>query len=246
MILLLTHPLIDSRTAIGRRFDWFIQVLIVLSLGLFAVETLPEAARFKSWFEWSERVIVIIFTLEYIVRLSLQRTAYLFSFFGIVDLLSILPFYFSLGTIDARSLRILRLTRLLRLAKLRRYGTAWQRLRHAVAEIKDELVVYFGMTVILIFLSSVGIYYCEHDVQPEAFRSVFHSMWWAVATLSTVGYGDIYPVTLAGRLFTFIILILGLSIVSVPSGLLASALVKPSEGNTNNGLAAVDDEKMSC
>jgi voltage-gated potassium channel len=91
--------------------------------------------------------------------------------------------------------------------------------------------VYFGLTVVLIYLASVGIYYCEHDAQPEAFRSAFHAMWWAVATLSTVGYGDVYPVTVAGRLFTFLILILGLSVVSVPSGLLASALVKPPDEN---------------
>jgi voltage-gated potassium channel len=223
--------LTDPDTKIGNAFDRIIYALIVLSLVLFALETLPEAVRYKEWFAWSERVIVAIFTIEYILRTTRNRLAYTRSFYGIVDLLAILPFYVSVGIVDFRSIRILRLLRLLRMAKLRRYGSACHRLRVAFVQIKDELAVYFGLTVVLIYLASVGIYYCEHDAQPEAFRSVFHSMWWAVATLSTVGYGDVYPVTVAGRLFTFLVLILGLSVVSVPSGLLASALVKAPREN---------------
>ncbi len=227
----LLKALTDPDTKIGNAFDRIIYVLIVLSLVLFALETLPESARYKAWFTWSERVIVAIFTIEYILRTMRKRLAYVCSFYGIVDLLAIVPFYVSVGLVDLRSIRILRLLRLLRMAKLRRYGSAWQRLRVAFVQIKDELAVYFGLTVVLIYLASVGIYYCEHEAQPEAFASVFHSMWWAVATLSTVGYGDVYPVTVAGRLFTFLILILGLSVVSVPSGLLASALVKVPDEN---------------
>ena len=81
-------------------------------------------------------------------------------------------------------------------------------------------------TLVLMYVSSVGIYYCEHDAQPEAFSSVFDSMWWAVATFTTVGYGDVYPITVGGRLFTFFMLILGLGVVAVPPALLASALTK--------------------
>jgi len=228
--------LTDPDTKIGNAFDRIIYALIVLSLVLFALETLPEAERYKAWFAWSERVIVGVFTIEYILRTVANRLAYIRSFYGIVDLLAVVPFYVSFGLVDFRSIRILRLLRLLRMAKLRRYGSAWHRLRVAFVQVKDELAVYFGLTVVLIYLASVGIYYCEHDAQPEAFCSVFHSMWWAVATLSTVGYGDVYPVTVAGRLFTFVILILGLSVVSVPSGLLASALVKaPRENGAERG-----------
>lgn len=229
------EALTDPDSKIGNAFDRVIYALIVLSLVLFAFETLPEAARYQVWFSWSERVIVAIFTVEYVLRVMRNRLAYVWSFYGIVDLLAILPFYISFGLVDLRSVRILRLTRLLRLAKLRRFGAAWRRLGVAFAQIKDELAVYFGLTFVLIYLASVGIYYCEHDAQPEVFRSVFHSMWWAVCTLSTVGYGDIYPVTVAGRLLTFVILILGLSIVSVPSGLIASALVKMPAENAGGG-----------
>lgn len=163
------------------------------------------------------------------------------SFYGLIDFLAIIPFYLSLGALDLRSVRILRLMRLLRIAKLQRYGAAWQRLRLAFSDVKDELAVYFGLTVILIYLASVGIYYCEHDAQPEVFRSVFHSMWWAVSTLTTVGYGDVFPVTVAGKLFTFVILILGLGVVSVPSALIASALMK--QPNTEETSATDRDEQ---
>ena len=221
--------LTGGETRLAKAFDRAIYILIVASLLQFALETLPEAEPFMSWFIWSERVIVAIFTVEYVLRTMSGRLTYVLSFYGIIDFLAIMPFYLSLGALDLRSVRILRLMRLLRIAKLQRYGTALKRLRLAFFDIKDELAVYFGLTVILIYLASVGIYYCEHDAQPDAFRSVFHSMWWAVSTLTTVGYGDVFPVTVAGKLLTFVILILGLGIVSVPSGLIASALMKQTK-----------------
>lgn len=232
--------LIGGETRLAKAFDRVIYVLIVASLLQFALETLPEVKRFMSWFVWSERIIVAIFTVEYVLRIISQRLTYMLSFYGLIDFLAIIPFYLSLGALDLRSVRILRLMRLLRIAKLQRYGTAWQRLRLAFSDIKDELAVYFGLTVILIYLASVGIYYCEHDAQPEVFRSVFHSMWWAVSTLTTVGYGDVFPVTVAGKLLTFVILILGLGIVSVPSGLIASALMKQTHTEETSAPARDD------
>ena len=91
---------------------------------------------------------------------------------------------------------------------------------------KEELILFFIVTGIVIYMSAVAIYYFEHKAQPEQFSSVFHGLWWAVITLTTVGYGDVYPVTVGGRLFTFLILLIGLGIVAIPSGLLASALTR--------------------
>lgn len=102
---------------------------------------------------------------------------------------------------------------------------------------KEELILFFITTLFIIYIAAVGIYYFENAAQPENFKSVFHSLWWAVATLTTVGYGDIYPITVGGRFFTFLILMVGLSIVSVPAGLLTSALQDiakesiPTDGN---------------
>jgi voltage-gated potassium channel len=119
--------------------------------------------------------------------------------------------------------------RLLRILKLARYSGAIVRFQRAVALAREELLVFLGIAVMLIYLSAVGIYYFEREAQPEQFASVFHSLWWAVVTLTTVGYGDAFPVTLGGRMFTFAVLMAGLGIVAVPTGLLASALARVRE-----------------
>ncbi len=143
-------------------------------------------------------------------------------------MLAILPFYLAIG-VDLRSLRALRLFRLLRLFKLAHYNDAMGRFYRAFRLAKEELALFFGATIVLLYLAAIGIYYCEREAQPEVFRSVFSSLWWAVTTLTTVGYGDVYPVTLAGRVFTFIVLMIGLGVVAIPSGIVASALAKVRE-----------------
>ena len=109
-------------------------------------------------------------------------------------------------------------------------------LQHLIIEVLRrpvEFTLFLNVALILIFLSAVGIYYFEHDRQPEHFASVFHSLWWAVVTLTTVGYGDMFPITTGGRVFTFFVLFLGLGIVAVPTGLFASALAKAREEEEN-------------
>ena len=203
-------------------FDVSIQCLIVISLITFSIETLPS---FRWWLYAIEVVTVAIFTIEYILRLTLadRKREFAFSFFGIIDLLSILPFYISTG-VDLRSIRAFRLLRLFRAFKLVRYSKAIQRFHRALLIAREELILYFIVTVMLGYLAAVGIYYCETDAQPEKFTSVFHSLWWAVATLTTVGYGDVYPITAGGKIFTFLMLLVGLGIVSVPAGIVSSAL----------------------
>jgi voltage-gated potassium channel len=166
-----------------------------------------------------------VYTVEYGVRMALARPRwrYAVSFYGIVDLLAILPFYLMLA-FNLQAVRAFRLLRLLRLFKLVRYTNAVHRFRRAFAIARDDLVLFGVTALIILYLSAIGIYHFEHEAQPERFASVFDSLWWAVATLTTVGYGDIYPITPGGRLFTFVILVLGLGVIAVPSGLLASAL----------------------
>jgi len=123
----------------------------------------------------------------------------------------------------------MRLFRVLRLLKVLRYTKALDRFKKAFRSIKEELILFLLASGVLIYLASAGIYYFERQAQPEAFESVFHSMWWAIATLTTVGYGDIYPVTVGGRLFTTVILFIGLGVVAVPTGLVASALSEAVE-----------------
>ena len=142
--------------------------------------------------------------------------------------LAILPFYLAVG-VDLRAVRTFRLLRLIRILKLARYSAAIRRLHRAAIIVREELVLFLNVALILIFLSAVGIYYFESSSQPEQFASVFHSLWWAIVTLTTVGYGDVFPITTGGRVFTFFVLFLGLGIVAVPTGLFASALSKARE-----------------
>ncbi len=216
----------DSRG--GRAFALTVQALIVVSLVSFSIETLPnlsEATRF--WLYVVEVVTVGLFTIEYGLRLLVadRPLRYMTSFYGVVDLAAIVPFYLSTG-IDLRSIRLLRMLRLVRILKFARYSRALDRLLHAFYENREELVIYLAATAGLLFLSSVGIYYFENTAQPEAFASVFHAMWWAIVTLTTVGYGDAAPVTAGGRVFTGLILVLGIGIIAVPTGLMAASLSK--------------------
>ncbi len=210
----------------GRVFDVFIQTLIVLSLISFSVDTLPDlSASTRRVLRAIEVGTVAIFTAEYLLRIAVadRRLGYIFSFFGLIDLLAILPFYIASG-VDLRAVRAFRLLRLLRSLKLVRYSQAIQRFHRAFQIAREEIVLFFSVACILMFLAGVGIYYFENPAQPEAFRSVFHSLWWALATLTTVGYGDIYPITVGGRIFTFFVLMIGLGVVAVPAGVVASAL----------------------
>lgn len=221
----------NSETRAGRVFDLCINAVIVLSLMTFSLETLPSlSGSVRQWLWYAEVMTVAIFTVEYLARVIVadRKLAYIFSFYGLVDILAVLPFYLSTG-IDLRSLRVLRLLRLFRTLKMVRYSRAIRRLRLALQIAREELVMYGCVTVLLLYLSAVGVYYFENQSQPDVFSSVFHSFWWAVVTLTTVGYGDMYPVTAGGKAFTIVILLIGLGIVAVPSGLLASALTEARE-----------------
>ncbi|MEZ6123571.1 MAG: ion transporter [Planctomycetaceae bacterium] len=221
----------DNDTRHERIFDFAIQSLIVLSLVTFSIETLPDLSEpVQRWLHYVEIATVVVFTIEYLLRIAVadQKFEFIFSFFGLVDLLSILPFYIASG-IDLRSVRAFRLLRLFRAFKLIRYNKAIRRFHRALLIAREELILYLLVTLLLLYFAAVGIYFCENEAQPNEFASVFHSLWWAVATLTTVGYGDVYPVTTGGRIFTFVVLLIGLGVVSVPAGLVASALSKARE-----------------
>ena len=218
----------DSDTPASRTFELVVLSLVGISIVTLSVETLPGLPpAVHDLFYVSEVAITALFTLEYVLRIatSPDRRRYIFSFYGIVDLVAILPFYLSLG-LDLRALRAFRLFRIFRIFKVTRYSVAVERFGRALADAKAEALVFLLATLIVLYLSAVGIYYFEKDVQPEAFQSIFHSLWWAVATLTTVGYGDVYPVTAGGKIFTFVVLMCGLGIVAVPAGLISAALSK--------------------
>jgi len=221
----------ENDTTAGKTFDFFIQFLIVLSLVSFSIETLPDlSVNTKIILNIAEVITVAIFTIEYLLRLIVadKKLKVIFSFYGLIDLIAILPFYIARG-IDLRSIRIFRLFRLFRAFKVFRYSNAIQKFKSAFLSVKEEMILFLVATLFLLFIASVGIYYFENPAQPEQFKSIFHCLWWAVVTLTTVGYGDMFPITAGGKIFTSFIAIISIGIIAVPTGLLASALTKTIE-----------------
>jgi voltage-gated potassium channel len=231
----------ENDTVQGRLFSVSIQVLIIISIIAYSFGTLPNLSPF-----WVRTLSIIditcyvIFTIEYFSRIfiSQNRLKYIFSFYGIIDLLAILPFLFA-RQFDLRAIRALRIFRIISALKISKYNDALRRFAIALKIIKPELILFFILTSIFLFLSAAGIYYFENEAQPDQFASIFHSLWWAIITLTTVGYGDIYPITFGGRAFTFFILLIGLGVITVPTGLIASALstarnIQLEESNNEN------------
>ena len=218
------RSIIEKRdTRAGVMFDSTIQALIVLSLIGFSLETLPSLSpQLRASLSSIELITVLLFTIEYIARLvvSERPLRFAFSFYGLIDLVAIAPFYFVTGL----DMRVIRAFRLLRLFKLFRYNKAITRLQKTFVKVREDLILFAATSSIVLYLTAAGIYLFENKAQPEAFASIFHSLWWAVATLTTVGYGDVYPITVGGKIFTFCVLMIGLGIIAIPAGIIASAM----------------------
>jgi voltage-gated potassium channel len=229
------RQLISEEDPIGIKFNWLIQLFILLFVVGFSVETLPDLSpKHHRILHIGEVFLVVVFSLEYLARVISAENPwkFIFSFYGLIDLIALLPFFmqFGFGFVSLRALRFLRIFRIL---KLMRYNKAINHFKAAFILAKEELILFGMAALILLYFSAVGIYFFEHPAQPEVFTSIFSSLWWSVCTLTTVGYGDIFPITVGGRTFTFLVLIVGLCIISVPAGILASSLsrVKVSQEN---------------
>jgi voltage-gated potassium channel len=225
---------------ISRMVNGFIIALIVLNLFAIMMESIEELAlRYATFFLWFERISIAIFSLEYLLHLwvaplryadkhpVLAILRYMFTTMGIIDLLAILPFYLPLLLkIDLRFVRILRLVRLVRLLKLGRYSWTVRLIGTAVAEKRSELLLTLFVVLILLVVASVIMFNIEHEAQPEQFPNIFATFWWAIATLTTVGYGDVYPITGWGKFISGLIAVLGIGMVALPTGIISSAFIE--------------------
>ena len=234
--LLSTINKAEEGNKISRRFDVFIMTLIVLNVVAVVTETVEALyTKYKVYYDFFEYFSVFVFTIEYIIRLWActarpkyshpvwGRLRYMFSVEALIDLLAILPFYLPLFfDLDLRVIRMLRLFRLLRIFKLGRYSVAFGMIIKVIEKRREELMITLTLVLVLMILSSSLMYYIEHEVQPEAFTSIPATMWWSVATLTTVGYGDVYPVTPLGKVLAALIAILGIGIFALPAGILAA------------------------
>jgi len=211
-----------SDTRAGRVFDTVVMSVIVGGLVLDAVVTLEGLGpRLSRPLALASKAVTSLFVIEYMLRLATapKRWRYVTSFYGIVDLVAILP---TLLGLDLRALRAFRLFRLLRLLKITR-AKALNRFGKALWTVKDEGLIFLFTTALVLYLAAAGIHHFEHEAQPATFGSLPESFWWAVTSLTTVGYGDAYPVTVGGRMFTAVILLAGIAIVAAPAGLVATA-----------------------
>ena len=221
----------NPSTIAGKAFVFFIQSMIILSIIAFSIDTIPNLSeRTQRILNIFELFCVGVFTLEYVLRIVVadKKVKFIFSFFGIIDLLAILPFYLALG-IDLRSIRAFRFFRLFKIFEMPLFSKAISRYHRAFLNAREELILFGIIMLIVLFLSSVGIYYFETEAQPEVFSSIPDSLWWSVVTLTTVGYGDAYPITAGGKVFTFFVVMVGLGTVAVPSGIMASALTEAKD-----------------
>lgn len=222
----------------GRVFAWFIQLTIIISIVDFTLESVPRLDQSTvEALHLIEVVSIMVFSVELALRVAFSRLGwrYLFTFFGIVDVIAIIPFYLALG-VDLRGVRSFRLLRLFRILKLARYSRAMRRYHLAFRYAREELLLFGATALIIIFVAGVGIHYFESAAQPNRLGSIPQCLWWAVTSLTTVGYGDSYPITVGGKLFTFVILAVGLATVAVPSGIMASALTH-ARGKVENSKA---------
>lgn len=216
--------------------DWFIICMIISNVAVLMLESVAVyQASFPAFFYWFDLFSVSIFTLEYFLRIwvsditpryrgkSFPRLRYMVSFLSVIDLIAILPFYvLSSGFIDLRSIRIFRLLTVFRIFKITRYVRALRLIERVLYQKREELFVSIIFTFFLLVLASTLMFYIEHEAQPDAFSSIPATLWWGVATLTTVGYGDIYPITPLGKLFGAVIALLGIGMVALPTGILAS------------------------
>lgn len=241
-------------------FDIFIIALIIVNVITVIADTFSLPATVSTIFDYIETVSVIIFTIEYILRVWTadllypnlspikSRLRYIISFKAIIDLLAILPFYLPFFIpVDLRVLRVIRIIRLFRLFKINRYTNALSTIVNVFKNKASELISSMFVVLLLMIIASVLMYNVENPVQPEKFNNALSGLWWAVATLTTVGYGDIYPITAAGKVLSAIIALLGIGLVAVPTGIITSGFSeqisnsKDNKSDSNNA-----DKKRYC
>lgn len=233
---------------VSRIVDVCLIALIATSVIAVILESMPSMeARFGEELALFEVITVAIFTVEYLLRLwssveiesspgvtaTQARLKYMTSFHAIIDLLAILPFYLlMLGTFGSVDMRFLRAVRLLRVLKLTRYSAAMNMLFLTFRENGKALAAAFLILVTTMLLAASGMYYFERHSQPEAFGSIPAAMWWAFVTLTTVGYGDVTPITAGGKVFGALITVVGIGMVALPTSILASGYSQQLQRST--------------
>jgi len=233
----------------SRVFDIFIVINILLNITLMFMQTFDELSGWKNTMHSLELLTVVIFVIEYALRIwtadylfpdsgpGRARLRFLCSFDGIVDLLTILPFFFLSGFVAFRMLRVVRIFHLFRINNT---TDSFNVIKSVLLEKRNQILSSVFIIIILMLASSLFMYSAEHEAQPENFRNAFSGIWWSMSTLLTVGYGDIYPITLAGKIMAIVIAFLGVGVVAIPTGIISAGFVQQytsaEKGNRALGL----------
>jgi len=238
------HEIIfEADTPAGKTFDVSLLVLILISIGIVMLESVQSIGEaYSQWFGIAEWIITIFFTIEYALRIYCVRNSwkYILSFYGIVDLLSIIPTYLSVFFLNSHyflTIRTLRLLRVFRIFKLAQYSSQSRVLWAALKASRPKITVFLSVVFIIVILIGSIMYWVEGDAN-SGFTSIPRSMYWAIVTLTTVGYGDIAPSTTLGQFLAAIIMVLGYGILAVPTGIVSAELV--------NVDSKKDDNTISC
>jgi voltage-gated potassium channel len=226
-----------------------IYILIIISivnLMFYSVESVRE--KYGYVLEGIRNIVMPIFILEYLGRLYASgylneykgvkgKLRYMVTPYAIIDLLAVIPYILLNSGFNSSFIRSLRLLRIFRLFRVKKYAIFIQLMKQILHNLKEELTVLFLYTLVVIVVLSFIIFDIEHEAQPEVFSNIFQTLWWAVATLTTVGYGDMYPITAAGKFITAVITIIGIGFVAIPGGMFASEfmseIAKEKEENKN-------------
>lgn len=227
----------EADTRAGQAFDVILLVAILLSILTVSLETVEYFER-PSWtrvLESAEWILTILFTAEYVARVISVRKplSYIFSFFGIIDLLSCLPLYIQwIWNVNSKSLMIVRSIRLLRvfrILKMMRMLREAHSLRDAVWRSRDKIFVFIAVVLVAVTISATLMYQIEHNVEGSNFTSIPQAMYWAIVTMTTVGYGDIVATTIPGKIITAALILLGYSLIIVPTGFVSAEIQAQKE-----------------
>ncbi len=236
---LMLHPEL-GQTKWDKIVNGFIIILIILNIIAVILETVHSLHEaYGVFFHYFDLISVIIFSAEYILRVwscdhdprykhtAYGRIKYIFSTAGLIDLLAILPFYIHVIVgLDLRVLRILRLFRFFRLFRLTAYMRSAKMVRNVFVSRANELKLSLVLIVFLIIIASCLLYFAEHNAQPQVFSSIPATFWWAVVTVTSVGYGDMVPITVLGKILTAVISLSGLAIFALPAGIITSGFLE--------------------
>lgn len=251
------HEIIfEADTPQGKLFDSTLFILIMISVLLVLIESIPSLRKdYHYHFYWLEWIFTGLFAIEYVLRIySVKRPVkYILSFYGIVDLLSILPSFlglFILETHSLRMIRILRLMRVFRVFKMMSFSTQALQLRKAILASRQKIFVFLYTVVLLVVVLGTLMYMLESE--ESGFTSIPQSIYWAIVTLTTVGYGDITPQTVSGQLLASVIMIIGYAIIAVPTGIVTAEMMNSRNTPQNTQCCPAcskdghDDDAMHC